>query len=73
MKIPKYIADKMYRVVALEQQKHKAMNAIENWLEQHNIDPEELRDGCGIGLDELDYGNEVVELLVRRIQGEDIC
>lgn len=71
MKVPKYIREKMYKIVRLNNAANREMVEIELWLEDHGIDTSvdgELRTGDGIGLDELEYGNGIDELC-ERIEG----
>lgn len=70
MKVPKYIEDKMRKIVRLNNVANKEMTELELWLEERGIDTSvegELRTGDGIGLDELEYGNgnAIVELCER--------
>lgn len=73
MKVPKYIRDKMYKVVRLNNAANREMVEIELWLEDHGIDTSvegELRTGDGIGLEELEYGNSAaIDELCERIEG----
>lgn len=69
-KVPEYIKSKMRRVVFLHQQASVVMEEVERWLEEHGIETgvDGLRDGCGTGLDELEYGNDCVDDLCERIE-----
>lgn len=68
--VPKYIRDKMHQIAALEAKKDKLAREVETWLTAKGFDTSEhgLRDGCGCGLDELDYGNDVTDALCERIE-----
>ena len=72
-RVPEHIKRKMHRVAALHQQSSKVMNEIECWLEKNGIDTstDGLRDGCGTGLDELEYGNDCVDDICERIENFD--
>lgn len=74
MKVPKYIRDKMHRVAALERQAAIVMGEIEGWLLRNGVAEEELysggylRCGDGVSLEELEYGDDVTELLVKKLE-----
>ena len=72
MKVPKYIRDKMYKIVRLNNAANREMVELELWLEDHGINTSvegELRTGDGIGLDELEYGNGIaIDELCERIE-----
>lgn len=68
MRVPKYIQDKMHRVVALQRQSNALMWEIEEWLRRNGIDPYDVRDGRGDSLEELEYGNDVVFELIMRLE-----
>lgn len=70
MKIPKYIRQRMEKCLLYNIRAADAMKEIEDWLESHGIDPERLRDGCGISLEEIEYGNDVIDDLCERIEQE---
>lgn len=72
MKVPEYIKIKMRKVVELQNKSSKLMDEIEEWMELKGIDTgfDGLRDGSGIGLEELDYGNDCVEDLCERLEKE---
>lgn len=67
MTVPKYMIDKLryacyhYRLGA------QRMIEFEEWLDRKGIDPEELRVADGNGLEEIEYGNDVVAEVVERI------
>lgn len=67
MRVPIYIREKMYRVVSLQRKSNALMYEIEEWLRSKGIDPDNLRDGRGDSLEELEYGNDVVFELVMRL------
>lgn len=74
MKVPKYIQDKMHRVVALERQSAQLVFDIEEWLLRNGVTREDLdnggylRCGDGVSLEELEYGNDITELLVEKLE-----
>lgn len=70
VRVPQYIRDKMHQIAALETKKDKLAREVETWLTAKGFDTSEhgLRDGCGCGLDELDYGNDVTDALCERIE-----
>lgn len=71
MKVPRYIQDKMHKVAELH---HKAANIsadVDNWFIDHGFDMNELRCGDGYSLEELDYGNDVTDILCARIENGD--
>lgn len=70
MKIPKYVKASMKRCVKHNNIAAEEMKNVETWLDFHGVDVEKLRDGCGISLEELEYGNDVVDELCERIEKE---
>lgn len=70
MMVPLYIKKKMHSVVKYSRASAAAMKVVESWLELHGIDPESIRDGNGCSLEELEYGNDIVDSLCERIEGE---
>ena len=70
MKVPKYIREKMRRCAVLNQQAAAEMQALEEWLEKNGFDIEDLRDGSGCSLEELEYGNDIADELCDRIEQE---
>ena len=72
MRVPKYIKEKMYRVVDLNNAANREMVEIELWLEDRGIDTSvegQLRTGDGIGLEELEYGNRgAIDELCKKIE-----
>lgn len=70
MKIPKYIKAKMHRVALLNIAADKEMEIVEEWLERKGLDTstEGLRDGSGISLEELEFGNDITDELCERIE-----
>lgn len=65
MKVPKYIQAKMHKVASLHKQANTIMKEIDVWFEQQGYSDEFLRSGNGIGLEELEYGEDVTDKLVK--------
>lgn len=70
MKIPKYIQAKMHRIAYLHSKANKEMAIVEGWLEDSGFDVSMngLRCGDGFSLEELDYGNDVTDILCSRME-----
>lgn len=68
MKVPKYIQDKMRRVVAHQRKSNRYMWQIEEWLRRNGVDPDSLHGGSKYSLDELEHGNDIIFELVVRIE-----
>lgn len=70
MKVPKYIKAKMHRVALLNIAADKEMEIVEAWLERKGLDTsmEGLRDGSGVSLEELEFGNDITDELCARIE-----
>lgn len=68
MKVPKYIRDKMSRGARLHAKASEEIRKVEVWCETHGFDVDILRDGSGYSLEELDYGNDVSEVLCERME-----
>lgn len=72
MKVPKHIKEKMHRVARLNSLADYEMRKVECWLEKRGFDVTSdggLRDGGGCSLEELEYGNDITDLLCERIEG----
>lgn len=65
MKIPKEIQKKMHRACAMYVKASELMQEIDAYMESKGISPEVYRNGCGISLEELEYGNDVTDEFVR--------
>jgi len=61
MKVPSEIKRKMYSAANHYQKGAAIMREIEEWFESHGIDPDDLRSGDGRSLEEIEYGNDVVD------------
>ena len=73
MKVPKYIREKMHRIAELNSMSAYLMRDVEKWLEKQGIDTSiegDLRNGSGCSLEELEYGNDVTDLLCEHIETE---
>ena len=71
MKISKEIQAKMHRIVKLANECSALVKDVETYLGNKGINVEELRDGSGCSLEELEYGGEdITEQLVKRIEEE---
>jgi hypothetical protein len=71
MKISKEIQAKIRRIAKLTKEYGVLVGEVETYLENKGINVEELRDGRGDSLDELEYGNEdIAEALIKRIEEE---
>lgn len=68
MKIPKYIKTKMHRIAELHIEADELMKEVEEYLTNHGVCIDIIRDGSGASLEELDYGNDVTELLCERLE-----
>lgn len=64
MKIPKYIQDKMRRVAKLSAEVASIMSEVDAFFESKGFDTEFIRSGNGLGLEELELGNDIVNELV---------
>jgi hypothetical protein len=71
MKIPKHIRDKMHRLANIHYKATELGIEIDNWFISHGFDIEDLRDGSGVSLEELDYGNDVTDAFCERIENGD--
>lgn len=71
MKVPKYIEKKMRRIAALSGKASKLEAEVCKWLESNGIDPDEISNGDGYSFEELMYGNDVTDALIKRISGEE--
>lgn len=69
VKVPKYIKDKMKSVLYHQRLSAKKMQEVEEWLECNGFDVDELRCGDGASLEELEYGNDVIEDLLAKLEG----
>ena len=68
MNVPKYIREKMHRIVLHARMVSDLDREVGIWLEQNGIDVEKLSDGGGSGYEELSYGNDVTDELCAQIE-----
>lgn len=68
MKVPEYIQQKMHRAAKLHAEASRLIRQIDKWFESRGYTPENLRCGDGFSLEELDYGNDVTDIFVERIE-----
>lgn len=68
MKVPKYIRDKMHRIATLHAQAIELTREVDIWLIEHGINLDDISDGNGYSLEELDYGNDVTDELCMRLE-----
>lgn len=73
MKVPKHIRDKMHKVADLHYRAASLSADVDNWFVDHGFDIDELRCGDGYSLEELDYGNDVTDILCERIENGEFC
>lgn len=73
MKVPKHIKEKMHRVADLHRKAFFLSREIDNWFIKHGFSMEDLRCGDGFSLEELDYGNDVTDVLCERIENGEFC
>lgn len=72
MKVPEYIRRKMHRAAQLHAEASKLTKQIDEWFESRGYVAEDLRCGDGFSLEELDYGNDVTDILCDRIESGEI-
>ena len=76
MKIPKYIKNKINRMLELKELTHKLSKEIDNWLEDNGVDTqsEKYIDGLGVRLlyAELVNADEFENELQKFLNGEEI-
>lgn len=68
MKIPKYIKNKMHRIAELHTEADELMKEVEEYLTSKGYCIDTIRDGSGASLEELDYGNDVTDMLCERLE-----
>lgn len=71
MKIPSYIIQDMRRIVKHAQAVSEISARVDEWFESHGFTAEELRCGDGCSLEELEYGNDIVDAFVEKMEKED--
>lgn len=70
MIVSKEIQMKMHRIAKLVNESASLMNEVETYLVNKGVNIDEIRDGNGYSLEELEYGNDVTEQLIKRIEEE---
>lgn len=73
VKVPEYIRRKMHRGAKLHAEASKLIKQVDEWFESRGYTPEILRCGDGYSLEELDYGNDVTDILCDRIESGEFC
>ena len=73
MKIPNHIQQKMHRIADLHYKAAVLSREVDEWLINRGFDIDELRCGDGYSLEELDYGNDVTDILCERIESGELC
>lgn len=73
MKVPKYIKEKMHKIAEFQRKASDLSLEVDNWFIEHGFNMEDLRCGAGISLEELDYGNDVTDILCERIENGEFC
>lgn len=58
----------MHRVAALQQEASETMKEIEDYLTSRGFCIDTIRDGSGVSLEELDYGNDVTDVLCEKLE-----
>lgn len=72
MKIPKYMQDKMHKVAKLHNQANVIMAEVNEWFEKQGYGYDDLfiRNGNGISLEELEYGNDITDDFVKAAEDD---
>ena len=68
MKVPEYNWQKMHRAAKLHAEASRIIRQVDEYFEGRGYTPENLRCGDGFSLEELDYGNDVTDIFVERIE-----
>lgn len=73
MKVPKYIQAKMHRLARLSSETAQLSQSIDEYFSNrgYNVDfcsKKSLRSGDGVGLEELELGNDITEQFVERFE-----
>lgn len=61
MKIPGYVQYKMKSALSAFQRAHSNMAEVNSWFDE-NYPEVDVRSGDGISLEEIEYGNDVIEV-----------
>lgn len=70
--MPGYIRHKMHRGAQLHAEASKLIRQVDEWFESRGYVAEDLRRGDGFSLEELDYGNDVTDVLCERIESGEM-
>lgn len=70
MNVPKYIVEDMRRAARHFQSGSEIMRRVDAWFEANGFDMDELRCGDGASLEEIEYGNDVTDLIIKRVEGK---
>jgi len=68
MKVSKKIRAKMQSAVKHFAEGQRLMHEVDDYLEKAGLDANELRCGDGCSLEEIEYGNDVVDEICFRIE-----
>jgi len=70
MIVPKKIINKMHQLARLSAKAGELSLEIDEYFINQGYNIEELRDGDGCSLEELEYGNDVTEKFLTRLEEE---
>lgn len=70
MKVSKSIKNKMKKLVKLATEVSKLSSEIDNYFIEKGYDIELLRSGNGRSLEELEYGNDIIDKFCNWIESE---
>lgn len=68
MKIPAYIIQDMRCIVNHAKAIEEISRRVDLWFESHGFTAEELRCGDGCSLEEIEYGNDIVDEFVAKME-----
>ncbi len=71
MKIPQYIVADMHRAARHFQGGAEIMRRVDEWFISNGYDIDELRCGDGLGLEEIEYGNDITDSLIEKLEGKN--
>lgn len=69
MEVSKSIVRKMRRAVVLYQEACALMHEVDVYFDEQGVPPEFVRSGDGTSLEEIEYGNDVVDAFVEKMRG----
>ena len=61
MKVSKEIQKKMHKILELSIRMRKLSNEVDQYFIDKGFDIDELRSGDGLGLEELEYSNDIID------------